>query len=283
MENNTTYHTITQKITTILKTGIVPWAQSWTGPAPRNFATGKPYRGVNALLLRAAARTSPFWLTKHQLEEHASQPIKGQRPALATFWRRNDGQDKSLLLFYPLWNLDQLQNAPVSPPLPGPTVRSLEAADALIKAMPAKPNTTRTGDTAYYDPAEDRINMPRTQKFSDLNHYYSTWFHELIHSTRHASRLNRIYRQQTEAPLNCGQCDYSREELVAELGAALLCAETGIVHHCITQAAGWLQALEADEKLLVHAAAAAQRAADFLTGQVAVPAQSTTNAGVTTP
>jgi len=266
-----TYQVVTGQITTILQQGKVPWAEPWTAAPPRNYVSGARYRGVNAVLLRAAQRSTPAWLTRRQLEGHECQPVRGQRPSLATFWKRDEGAERATLLFYPVYNWDQCEGLPDWERLPRPE-KPYELADRLIANMPCKPKHTRAGDGAYYVPAEDRINIPKQSKFAGLNAYYSAWFHELIHCTRHASRLNRTYRQEPETPLHCGHCDYSREELVAEIGTAMLAAETGIVHAPGGDAAGWLKVLQADEKLFVHAAAHAQRAVDSILGRNA-PAQ----------
>lgn len=225
--------------------------------------------GLNALLLRAAGRSHPDWFTRRQIEQAGATIVKGSRPSIAAFWTKPEAQDRSTLLFYPLWCRDQLVGAPAELPLPEAPGKCFGLAEALIKSMPNRPKITRTGTAAYYSPDEDRVNIPKISTYADLSEYYATGFHELDHSTRHASRLGRAQGQQNKA-LNCGQCDFSREELVAEITTAMLCAEVGIKHQTTTDAAGWAKVLQADEKLLIHASAAAQKAADFVLGKVPV-------------
>jgi antirestriction protein ArdC len=119
----------------------------------------------------------------------------------------------------------------------------------------------------FYRPSSDSVHMTPSSAFNSAEGYYSTLLHELVHSTGHASRLNRSGVNGT-GPVKFGSEDYSREELVAELGAAFLCAETGISQPVIeNQAAyirGWLNALQDDPKAIVWAAGKAARAADYI-------------------
>src|SRR5262249_20815053 len=120
---------------------------------------------------------------------------------------------------------------------------------------------------AYYRPAADIVNMPARGFFPRVEHYYSILFHELTHSTEHASRLDRATLRDL---LAFGDTNYSKEELCAEMGAAYLCGVAGIVNETVTNSAayiaGWLSKLRNDKKLLVQAAAQAQKAADFILG-----------------
>lgn len=144
---------------------------------------------------------------------------------------------------------------------------SIEEAQRIVDGMSQRPDI-KTGEArAYYSPSLDYINMPRNELFHSDEEFYSTLFHELTHSTGHASRLNR-------APVTksayFGSSDYSKEELVAEMGASFLCAEAGIVATTIDNSAayikGWIAALKSKDNrgLVIQAAAAAQKAADFI-------------------
>jgi antirestriction protein ArdC len=132
--------------------------------------------------------------------------------------------------------------------------------------MPNKPAMAQHMQ-ASYRPATDTVSMPAKTAFSNPEDYYSTLFHELIHSTGHQSRVGRDGIQRVES---FGSESYSREELVAELGAALLCGVTGIIPATLTNSASylksWIEVLKGDSKLIVSAASQAQKGADFIQG-----------------
>jgi len=269
------YTIVTQRIVEALKAGKIPWTQPWAStPAPRNFLSNQVYRGMNYLLLRLAARSTPYWLTHSQIEMRGGKILAGEKGTVITFWRspdkERDGEDaRPVMRYYRVWNYDQTEGMPPCPEeVPGAGLEPKAAAEAIVKAMPLPPSITKVGDEAFYSIVEDRVNVPQLKKFKDVNRYYSVFFHELTHSTRHSKRLNRTYRnEKPNQPRVFGSNDYSREELVAEIGAAFLCAECGIENTVESSAAyisGWLSAINDDEKLLVHACAAAQRASDFI-------------------
>lgn len=150
-----------------------------------------------------------------------------------------------------------------------PTVEStfepIAKCEQVVTAMPKRPAINHHGARACYSPALDTVSMPESKLFESGEGYYSTLFHELIHSTGHVSRLNR--REITD-PIRFGSDPYSREELVAEMGAAFLCGHCGIENKTIDQSAGyiqsWLGKLKEDRRLVVHAAVQAQKACDFI-------------------
>jgi antirestriction protein ArdC len=122
---------------------------------------------------------------------------------------------------------------------------------------------------AFYRPSTDSVQMPNLEAFDSAESYHSTLFHELTHSTGHPSRLKRLNADAPIAPF--GSPDYSKEELVAEMGAAFLCAESGIGNVTLTSSASyiqnWLGALRNDKRMVVIAAAQAQKAADYILGR----------------
>jgi antirestriction protein ArdC len=145
-------------------------------------------------------------------------------------------------------------------------VEPVEAAEAILKGMPLRPAVQHDGgDRAFYRPLNDTVHLPARTSFPLLDEYYSTLFHELGHSTGHASRLNRETLTRIAA---VGDHAYSNEELIAEMTAAFLCGEAGISPSVIeNQGAylrGWLGRLRNDRRLVVSAATQAQRAADFI-------------------
>ena len=146
----------------------------------------------------------------------------------------------------------------------------IQAAEQIVAEMPNRPEIVHAGVRAYYQPGPDRVTMPDPERFEAPALYYSTIFHELTHATGHASRL---YRATLVDMVAFGDTNYSKEELVAEMGAAFLCGVTGIENKTTLDSAsyiqGWLRKLQDDTKLLIGAAAQAQRAADYILGETA--------------
>lgn len=155
---------------------------------------------------------------------------------------------------------------------PEPRPSPIETAEAIVQGMPKRPEI-RTGlDRAFYQPAADFVGMPSVEQFKSGEEYYSTLFHELTHATGHKSRLNRKGVADSEGNWSAfGSEPYSKEELCAEMGAAFLCGEAGIVERTVENSASyiasWLQRLKNDSKLVVTAAAQAQKAADYILGR----------------
>jgi antirestriction protein ArdC len=145
--------------------------------------------------------------------------------------------------------------------------------------MPQKPEIRHGGGRACYSPAFDRVDMPMPETFRSGQDYYSVLFHELTHSTGHQSRLNRKGFSASDGEWSAfGSTPYAREELVAEMGAAFLAGQAGIVERTIENSAAyvqsWLQRLKDDNRLVVQAAAQAQKAADFILGRQAPETES---------
>jgi len=145
----------------------------------------------------------------------------------------------------------------------------IEKAEQIILGMPLKPDIYHAGNKACYNPSKDAIHLPNQQTFHMPEEYYCTAFHELIHSTGHTSRIGR---KSILEPTYFGSHEYSKEELVAEMGAAFLCGYAGIEQKTIENSAayiqGWLKVLKKDKTMLVHAAAQAQKAADYILNRI---------------
>jgi antirestriction protein ArdC len=233
--------------------------------------------------------SSPYWLTYKQAIERGGNVRKGEKGTLIVFWkwiqnptRRQDAEtdgeqtDKAgrapLLRYYTVFNVEQCENVP-APVLNAP-VPAIDAADRIIANYP-NPPAIQAGPLACYSTLSDTVTMPAREAFTKSDEYYSVFFHELTHSTRHTSRLNRGEGK----PNKFGGEEYSKEELVAEMGAAMLCAVAGIDSQ-IRRNAGyiqnWIQVLKNDSKMVVLAAAQAQKAADWILNrkpeEIAAPA-----------
>ena len=292
----TVYETVTARIITALEAGRIPWAKPWStagalDPFPRNFRTGVPYRGANVLLLWASAYASPYWLTFKQAKELGGTVRKGETGTPILFWKiatdrdetretteptTEDGESKRSFLCrsYMVFNVEQCDGLelPASPsPSPRPESKRDQACEALVAGWEGRPSLHLENDhegRAYYCPGTDSVHMPVSSRFVDTPHYYATMFHELIHSTGHPSRLNRSVGKSFGDEL------YSKEELTAEVGASFLCAIAGISNERTEQNStaylqSWIAALKGDTRLIVTAAAAAQKAVDLIVGNTA--------------
>jgi antirestriction protein ArdC len=277
------YQIVTDRIIALLESGTVPWKKPWKGgEMPQNVVSRKPYRGVNVFLLNATWFTSPFWLSFRQVQSIGGSVRKGERAFLVVFWKMLDVEDSDrkqgakehrhvpLLRYYKVFNVEQCENIKPSllPDVETNQFKPLERCDRLVAAMPKRPDIVHNGGRAAYCPLRDTVTMPKTELFNSPEAYYNTLFHELTHSTGHASRLNR---KEITDPIRFGSDPYSREELVAEVGAAFLSGHCRIEHRTIAESAayiqGWLGRLRNDRKLIVHAAAQAQKAVDFILGR----------------
>jgi antirestriction protein ArdC len=287
MSKQDAYDLVTARIIEALDAGIVPWHRPWkTGPnaGPMSYSTRKPYSGVNVWVLTATAALrnydSRYWVTFKSAIDAGGNVRKGEKGTPVVFWKIIEKTDKAtgeterfpLLRYSTVFNLDQCENVAepetVTEFEPEPFT-PIEIAERIANAMPTRPNVKHGGDRAYYSPALDYVQMPLTVQFESPEHYYSTLFHELVHSTGHPDRIGR---KTLAEPAPFGSADYSREELTAEMGAAYLCGAAGIdvnVEHHASYIASWLKALENDRKMVVSAAGAAQKAADYIIGEPA--------------
>jgi antirestriction protein ArdC len=271
----TVYEIVTAKIIEQLEGGVAPWQKPWRSEPPCNFVTRKPYRGINPFLLAPQGYASPFWLTFNQAKQLGGHVKQGAKSSLITFWkigeernvRQPDGTDRKskpiLLRYFNVFNLDQTEGItyPATAHVP-----SIEQCEKIVSEMPNAPKLEQT-DRAYYRPSNDTVGIPPRDSFSSPESYYSTLFHELAHSTGHPKRIGR---DGIEKLNSFGSEQYSKEELVAELSAAMLSGICGITPATLDNSASylrsWINVLRGDSKLVVSAASAAQRAADYIRG-----------------
>lgn len=286
--HNDAYQVITDRIIGLLEKGVVPWQKPWQGgeQMPRNLVSGHEYRGVNVFLLHAMMYQSPFWLTFRQAKELGGYIKKGEHASPVVFWKRlqvdapSEPDGKKIvpfLRYYSVFNLAQGENIPADriPALHGNQREHcpIQAAESIVAAMPKKPEIKHGGGRAFYSPGLDYVTMPLPETFRSGQDYYSVLFHELTHATGHASRLNRKGVGTADGEWSAlGSAPYAREELVAEMGAAFLSGQAGIVERTLDNSAAyiqsWLARLKDDNRLIVQAAAQAQKAADFILGKV---------------
>jgi len=279
------YDEVTARIVSELEAGRLPWVQPWgsTGSAgpglPRNALTASTYSGVNVLILWgeviAQGWPSQSWLTFRQAQEAGGCVRKGEHGVTVVYADRfipeaekerasREGGDAKAVPFlkrFTVFNVAQcegLRAGLASDPAPLPEREIVPVAEEVIAASGV--DFRIGGPRAFYVPALDFVQVPPQPAFFEQVNYYRTCLHELTHATGHAKRLNR------DVTNGFGSKDYAREELVAEMGSAFLCAALGIaptVRHA-DYIGSWLEVLREDNRAIFRAASAATKAADWL-------------------
>lgn len=283
-EKRSVFDVVTDRICESLKGGVVPWRRPWSDAAivgasdPRNLVSGKPYNGINIFLLGLQPFTSPFWLTYNQARGLGGHVKKGEKGTPIFFWKIYDNKKPSgsdeeterrfIGRYYTVFNLEQCEGIAAPAAEPEPKVKSLPTAKRIVAGYKDGPIVRHIGARACYSPMGDVVMMPPLKAFESPQAYYGTLFHELTHSTGHEKRLKRFDNTQPFAPF--GSADYSREELVAEMGAAFLCAKARIDNHVIDNQASyvrnWLDTLRGDTRAVVFAASQARKGVELILG-----------------
>lgn len=278
---------ITDQIITAIEQGPgdfqLPWHAKGCISRPVNVSSAKPYQGVNILSLWAASQqhgyTSALWGTYRQWADAGAHVRKGEKCSYIVFYKElkladadetesGEAETRLFARASPVFAAEQVDGYDMPVIQSGPGIEPIEAVDRLVKATGA--DIHHGGARAYYRPSTDTIQLPAKTDFtgtttsSAQEAYYSTLLHELTHWTSASHRCDRQLGKRF------GDDAYAMEELIAELGAAFLCADLGItqeprVDHA-QYLASWLNVLKADKRALFTAASAASKAAEFLKG-----------------
>src|SRR6202521_2257992 len=279
--HSSVYSIVTEQILKQLESGVAPWRKPWRCEPPANLVSGKAYRGINPFLLASQGYGSRYWVTFNQANKLGGHIRKGEKSSIVTFWNIGDEKiiwdadgntHKSrpfLLRYYRVFNIEQTEGIADKLGLgnASPRVVSIEQCEAIVNGMPNAPRTEQS-NRAWYRPSTDTVGMAAKSLFNSSEEYYSTLFHELTHSTGYASRIGREGIEQLNT---FGSESYSKEELVAEMGAAMLCGLTGLAPQTLENSAAylqsWLGVLKSDSRMVVTAASAAQKAVDYIQGK----------------
>lgn len=275
------YQAVTDRIVAALEAGTKPWQKGWAGGGLQLRSCGAEYRGINQLLLGLTAAeagySSPYWLTFKQALELGGAVRKGEKSTEIVFYKKLTVADRDapegeedrkkqipLLRSYRVFNAEQCDGLPARF-TPAPSVlASSKERDAIAEAALRSSGATirEGGGQAFYSPSSDHVQMPPFEAFETTGGYLATLAHELTHWTGHGSRLDRLKGSPFGSP------HYAREELVAEIGAAFICARLAIAgEHLDNHAAylaSWLRVLREDKRAIFKAAALAQLAADLV-------------------
>lgn len=283
------YTRITGKIVSALENGVRPWVRPWNAEHAAGRITrplrhnGQPYTGINVLSLWASATAqgfaAPIWMTYRQASELGAHVRKGEKGSPVVYANSITRTDKDadsgadverelhFLKGYTVFNIEQIEGLPAQYMMPASprtdVITRIARAERFFAATKAE--LSHGGSRAFYRPSTDTIVLPAFEAFHDAESYYATLAHETTHWTSHESRLARDFGSK-----RFGSESYAMEELVAELGAAFLCADLDLTleprEDHASYIANWLEVLKNDHRAIFTAASHAQRAADFLNG-----------------
>jgi antirestriction protein ArdC len=270
------YASVTAKIIRELEAGVVSWTQPWKNARtsgaimPHNGATGRPYNGINVMLLWAERQDKGYrtsnWMTFKQALDMKAQVRKGEKATTVVFTKQLQVKDREtekekkvgMLRTYCVFNQDQIDGLPNRDYEILPPEKCIENVETFVRATEA--DIRLGGNKACYVPSMDFVALPPRHQFRSLEHFYATELHELAHWSAHEKRLNRDLKGRF------GTKAYAAEELVAELSAAFLCAHLGIegeLRHA-DYVANWVALLKEDDRAIFTAASKASQAAEYL-------------------
>lgn len=296
-ESRNVYQMVTDRVIEQMQQGIIPWQKPWTGAGlleggAINYVSRKPYSLLNQFLLGRDGE----WLTFKQIQERKGRIKRGVKAHFVVFYQMNVKQEtvkvkneqgeieerikeKSVpvLRYYNVFHIDEcegieskVQQVEQQPENQlQPVERVEQVINSYVERENLKFNNQSISGDAYYSPMRDEVVVPKLSQYQIAEEYYSTTFHELTHSTMKEGRCNR---RQDGAIAAFGGEDYSREELVAELGSAMLCKQVGIdcekaFKNSVAYIQSWMKALKNDNKAIVWAAARAEKAAKYIMGE----------------
>lgn len=277
------YEMVTERIIDQLENGVIPWEKPWTGikSGAYNRISKKPYSLLNQMLLQHDGEYATF----KQWESLGGHVRKGEKSEIVVFWKiqpieeeKEDGTKEvkqiPLLRYFNVFHISQVDGVE---PLSADEINNIEpiekAENVLHDYWTREDITVEhiAGDDAYYLPSRDLIRLPLFEQFMDANEYYSTAFHESVHSTMKESRCNRAEERKGKL-VAFGSNDYSKEELVAEIGSASLMNIIGIettksFRNSSAYIQNWLSVLKNDVKFIVSASSKAEKAVDYILGK----------------
>lgn len=271
------YEIVTERIITELEKGNIPWKRPWTGSKDGAYSrsTGRAYSLINQLMLKYQGE----YLTFNQIKEAGGNVKKGERAEIVVFYKpmqikeqQADGSEKDKLIpflrYYNVFHISQTEGVEAKyRPEEVKPFDPIEEAESISRDYLTRQGIqfeNILGNRAFYSPSIDKVTLPLKEQFDLQAEYYSTLFHELTHSTGHEKRLNRLSKDA-----HFGNEEYSKEELVAEIGAAAVMNYIGIetdssIKNNAAYIQSWIKALKGDSKLIVSAAGKAEKAVNLI-------------------
>ena len=267
------YAEITNRMIHEMEAGVIPWRKPWMASgAAVSHTTGKAYSLLNQMLLGKAGEG----LTFNQCQQEGGKIRKGEKAQIVVFWKWLDQEDEEthevkqvpFLRYYNVFHIDQCEGITAKHITENPNpAQADEAAETIITEYVKREGVRlehQEGDAAFYQPAADRIVLPMMKQFTETAEYYGTVFHEMVHSTGHMKRLARL-----DTTANFGGEEYSKEELVAEIGSAALVNHAGLetaksFRNSAAYVQNWLTVLKSDKRFIVSAAGKADKAVNYI-------------------
>lgn len=280
MSKKDIYQMVTDKILAALEQGIIPWERPWSGlqEGAFNRFTKRPYSLINQCLLEKPGE----WATFKQWESIGGKVRKGEKSSFVVFWKplpikekNKDGEEVERIIpflrYYNVFHISQVDGIEPLEKLPENNFAWDVTADDVLNGYVQRENIMlvyEVGNRAYYSPSNDEIHLPLREQFKSVEGFYSTAFHESIHSTMAAQRCNRVEDRKGKS-VNFGSEEYSKEELVAEIGSSFIMHKLGLVtskedRNTIAYIQSWIQVLKRDSKMIVWASSRAEKAAKFI-------------------
>lgn len=272
------YEIITERIIEQLENGVIPWQKPWTGThsGAYNRISNKPYSLLNQMILKHGGEYATF----KQWSDLGGKIRKGEKSEVVTFWKiqpyeeENENGEKvikqiPLLRYYNVFHISQVDGVEPKEQLKISNLEPIEEAEKIKTDYMNREHLKifeKVTNDAFYLPIQDYIQVPCKEQYQDIEEFYSTLFHEMIHSTGHKSRLNR---SDIQGIVRYGSEKYSKEELTAELGSAMIINILGIeTEKSFKNSSGyiqdWLQVLKNDNKFIVSASSRAEKAVKYI-------------------
>ena len=277
------YEIVTDRIIKSLEQGIIPWQRPWFSTTERamNYISKKPYSLLNQMLLGGPG----YYMSFKQVQEKGGNVKKGAKSRIVVFWKQLPIEEKDadgniekkiipMLRYYNVFSQTDIEGIEFPETKTNENAHPEKTAEQIIKGyLDREPELTFQNDTisnqAYYSPSEDKVVVPMISQYERVGEYYSTAFHELTHSTLKETRCNRKSENKRAA---FGSTEYSKEELVAEIGSAALTNRAGLeTDHSFQNSEAyiqsWLKKLHDDSKFIVSASGKAEKAVNYILGE----------------
>ena len=282
------YQMVTDRIVEQMKQGIIPWHQPWAGGSSMaiSYTSRKAYSMLNQFLLGRPGE----WITWNQIQALGGHVRKGAKSHFCVYYKPLEVEEdvidadteaterkfRFILKWYNVFHISDTEGiaSKLEPVVPNSALHPIDAAESVIGSYLSREQSLRficdrESDSAYYSTSQDMVVVPMLSQYQIPEEYYSTAFHEFTHSTMHEARCNRNADSHIT---RFGDKDYSREELVAEIGSAMICNRIGIesekaFRNSAAYIQSWLKALKNDNRMIVWASAKAEEAAKYILGQ----------------
>lgn len=282
------YEEVSNRIIAMIEKGVAPWRKTWsTFGLARNYISGRLYSGINYILMNNTGHPIPYFATFNQVKELGGSIKKAAKANMVIYFKvyYKDSDDKTLtpevakgryqkgedirvlkfIRYYNVFNVEDIEGIEIDlnrfPEVKLSNNEKISRCEEIIMNMPNPPDLRQIdGNRAFYSPSQDFINLPSIGQFETSEHYYATFFHELIHATGHSSRLARA---EVIDFSGFGTKPYSKEELVAEMGTSFLSCHCQIDYDSLVEnnasyLTGWLNVLKEDSRFIFKVSADAQ-------------------------